>query len=280
LTQVYVGNLPLDVDRERIGGVISENGGDGYMDFRLGYDKGKFRGFCYIDYEDKEKAQAVVEAMNGIEVDGRTIKADIAIPRGERISKDHNLYIGNLNFESTSENVLNMVNEVIGEGKCVDVRIITDKYTQKSRGFGYLTFTDTESAENALEELNGLSLDGRKVRVDRANRNQSAERRVSERDNRNTIFLGNLSWDVTADLLEDMLNDLLGPNQFLKVRVNIDKETGRMRGFAHVDFVDEEATERALTELDGIELLGRALRVDRAKRSDESKKPSSDDLQP
>ena len=128
--------------------------------------------------------------------------------------------------------------------------------------------------------LSRLSLDGRKVRVDRANRNQSAERRVSERDNRNTIFLGNLSWDVTADLLEDMLNDLLGPNQFLKVRVNIDKETGRMRGFAHVDFVDEEATERALTELDGIELLGRALRVDRAKRSDESKKPSSDDLQP
>ena len=42
-----------------------------------------------------------------------------------------------------------------------------------------------------------------------------------------------------------------------------------MKGYAHVDFVDEESATRAVNELNGIELLGRALRVDRAKRADE-----------
>ena len=41
-----------------------------------------------------------------------------------------------------------------------------------------------------------------------------------------------------------------------------------MKGYAHVDFVDESGVERAITELNGIELLGRALRVDYARRAD------------
>ena len=270
LTQVYIGNLPLDVNEERFVGIISENGGNDYESFRLAKDhNGAYRGFGYVDYDGKDKAMAVVEAMKGVEVDGRILKVDVATPRAEKIPRENTVFIGNLSFEATKEGVFDMVNDVMGEGKVAKVRISLDRLTQRPRGFGYIDFVDAESADRAMEVLNGLNLDGRNIRVDRPTiRDDNGPRRF-QRDNRHTIFLGNLSWDVTTELLEDMLNDLLGENQFVKVRMSVDSITKKMKGFAHVDFVDEEAALRALSELNGIELLGRTVRVDRAKRADE-----------
>ena len=165
-----------------------------------------------------------------------------------------------------------MVNDVMGEGKAVKIRLAIDRNTQRPRGFGYIDFVDAESADRAIEVLNGLNLDGRDIRVDRPTKREDgmsgSGSRPQQRNNQNTVFLGNLSWDVTEELLEDMLNDLLGPDQFEKVRMSVDRDTGRMKGYAHVDFVDESGVERAITELNGIELLGRALRVDYARRAD------------
>ena len=275
LTQVYIGNLPLDVDEERFSNVVSENGGEDFVNIRLANDKfGKSRGFGYVDYDGNEKAADVVEAINGIEIDGRTIKADIAPPRTERTRTppENTVFVGNLSWEATRQGIHDMVNDVMGEGKAVKIRLAIDRNTQRPRGFGYIDFVDAESADRAIELLNGLNLDGRDIRVDRPTKREDgmsgSGRRPQQRNNQNTVFLGNLSWDVTEELLEDMLNDLLGPDQFEKVRMSVDRDTGRMKGYAHVDFVDESGVERAITELNGIELLGRALRVDHAKRAD------------
>ncbi len=81
-----------------------------------------------------------------------------------------------------------------------------------------------------------------------------------------SLFIGNIAWDVSQDLLQNMLDDVLGPGQYSQVRVAVDRESGRPRGFAHVDFRDEAKMQRALSELDGIELMGRQLRVDPAER--------------
>ncbi|HHY19434.1 MAG TPA: RNA-binding protein [Firmicutes bacterium] len=75
------------------------------------------------------------------------------------------LYVGNLPW-STSEEELksvfsNAVSEVIG------VRIITDRETGRSKGFGFVEI-DEASMEKAIEEMNGYTLEGRKLVVNEA----------------------------------------------------------------------------------------------------------------
>jgi len=54
-------------------------------------------------------------------------------------------------------------------GTVTDARVILDRDTGRSRGFGFVTFANQQGADAALLELNGSELDGRPIRVDRAN---------------------------------------------------------------------------------------------------------------
>ncbi|MGB0590315.1 MAG: RNA recognition motif domain-containing protein [Myxococcota bacterium] len=53
-------------------------------------------------------------------------------------------------------------------GEVTEAKVITDRETGRSRGFGFVTFTDEESALSAKEQLHGTELDGRTIRVDTA----------------------------------------------------------------------------------------------------------------
>jgi RNA recognition motif-containing protein len=59
-----------------------------------------------------------------------------------------------------------------------------------------------------------------------------------------------------------MVGDVVGPNVLLRVRLATDRATGRQREFGHIDLVSAEAAEKAVRELDGIEVMGRAIRAD------------------
>ncbi len=137
--------------------------------------------------------------------------------------------------------------------------------------------------------MNGIQLLNRPIRVDSARRKEEGSEQPERRErfertpfktnmNRDhSIFLGNLPWDITQDFVERMINDVVGPDLFLKVRLAVDKETGRPRGFGHVDFKDAESSERALVELNGLEVNGRLLRADMAQKKDTFGGPSSYD---
>ena len=53
-------------------------------------------------------------------------------------------------------------------GEVTDAKVIMERETGRSRGFGFVTFADAESAAKAREELNNSDLDGRSIRVDTA----------------------------------------------------------------------------------------------------------------
>jgi RNA recognition motif-containing protein len=75
------------------------------------------------------------------------------------------LYVGNLPF-STSEDELREMFEK--HGSTVSVRVITDRETGRSRGFGFVEFADDGCAEKALESLDGVDMSGRPLRVNEA----------------------------------------------------------------------------------------------------------------
>lgn len=72
------------------------------------------------------------------------------------------IYIGNLSFSTTEEDLSKSFGEY---GEVISAEIIKDKFTSTSKGFGFVQMPDDDAAFNAIRELNGKDLAGRKVRV-------------------------------------------------------------------------------------------------------------------
>lgn len=76
-----------------------------------------------------------------------------------------NLYIGNLNYDTTEDTLRQVFAEY---GEVESVRVITDRYTGRSRGFAFVEMASEEAAAKAISELNGKPVDDREIRVDKA----------------------------------------------------------------------------------------------------------------
>ncbi|KAI5138907.1 Rna-Binding Protein 3 [Manis pentadactyla] len=73
------------------------------------------------------------------------------------------LFVGGLNF-NTDEQALE--NHFSSFGPITEVVVVKDRETQRSWGFGFITFTNPEHASDAIRAMNGESLDGRQIHVD------------------------------------------------------------------------------------------------------------------
>lgn len=71
------------------------------------------------------------------------------------------IYIGNMNFSTTEESIKNLFSKY---GDVDSVEIIKDKYTEQSKGFGFVEMSD-DDAEKAISSLNGKDFEGRRIRV-------------------------------------------------------------------------------------------------------------------
>ena len=96
------------------------------------------------------------------------------------------LFVGNLGFNTQSEAV---EAAFANYGEVASVAIITDQYTGRSRGFGFVEMPDKGQAEAAIQALNGSMLDGRALTVNEArertdNRDRRPAPNSGNRDNR------------------------------------------------------------------------------------------------
>lgn len=82
-----------------------------------------------------------------------------------------NIYVGNLPF-GVMEDELRQVFEAYGEVS--SAKIITDKMTGKSRGFGFVEMPDDSAAQSAVDQLNGSDMQGRSLTVSEARPRQDS----------------------------------------------------------------------------------------------------------
>ncbi len=85
-----------------------------------------------------------------------------------------NIYVGNLDYGVTDEQLKAMFEE---HGAVDSAKIIMDRFTQRSRGFGFVEMADDDQAQAAINELNGKEINGRSLVVNEA-------RPRNQRDNR------------------------------------------------------------------------------------------------
>ena len=80
------------------------------------------------------------------------------------MSEENNkLFVGNLPFSLDSDGLKALF---AGVGEVVEAAVISDKFSGRSKGFGFVTMADGETAQKAVKELNGKDVDGRQLKVD------------------------------------------------------------------------------------------------------------------
>ena len=76
-----------------------------------------------------------------------------------------NIYVGNLSYDVSDEELGEAFSAF---GTVTSARVIRDRYTDRSRGFGFVEMSDDNEAETAIAELNGKAIKGRPINANQA----------------------------------------------------------------------------------------------------------------
>lgn len=179
------------------------------------------------------------------------------------VEEGFKIYIGNLSFDYEQEQIEAMFTPF---GTIIDAYVPTDKFTSKPRGFAFITMSDRETGEAAVEALNGSDVGGRLIRVNEQKSKEQLEKMKADRKpfkpeiNGTKIYVGNLPFDAEKEELLKMFGEFGTVNDCF---VPSDRETGRPRGFAFVTMADEDA-QKAIDALDNTDLGGRVIVVNKS----------------
>eukprot|EP01041_Mallomonas_annulata_P011729 gene11729-24604_t len=290
---IFIGNLPFQTSDADLSDIIASRGVqmNDVLTTRIAVTKdGKPRGFGYVDFLNPSVAENAMAKLVGMEIDGRGLKIDYDSGRdgankGRRLpptSKDNSIFVGNLDFSLSEEDLSQLLTTIVGEVP----HKVRFSYTPEGRfkGFAHVDMANEEDVETAIGFLNDKEVLGRRLRVERAGgagvatpgqqfpqsssgggggggSNSDARQ---QRGDRHSLFLGNLAYDVTADTIAQMIDDVAGQGLVRAVRLSFDRDTGEMRGFGHADFNTADEALMVAEKLNGMDLFGRPLKVDLA----------------
>ncbi|CAN8302808.1 unnamed protein product [Cochlearia groenlandica] len=178
---------------------------------------------------------------------------------GSDNGENKTLWIGDL-LHWMDENYLNSSFASIGE--ISSVKLIRNKHTGLSEGYGFVEFTSHESAEKVLDGLSGTTM----MNTDQPFRLNWASFSTAEKRSENnnvgpdlSIFVGDLAPDVSDAILQETFSKKYPSVKSAKVVVDIN--TGRSKGYGFVRFGDDDERTKAMTEMNGVKCSSRAMRI-------------------
>ncbi|CAG7889819.1 polyadenylate-binding protein RBP47B [Brassica rapa] len=145
-------------------------------------------------------------------------------------------------------------------GEVSSVKVIRNKLTCQSEGYGFVEFLTRAAAEEVLQTFSGSVMPNSEqlFRLNWASFS-TGEKRAVENGPELSVFVGDLSPDVTDAMLQELFAERYPSVRSAKVV--IDSNTGRSKGYGFVRFGDEGERSRALTEMNGALCSNREMRV-------------------
>lgn len=172
--KLYLGNLDYNTSEQRLRDVFSEFGVVTDVLIPVIRDTNRPRGFAFVTLDSRDAATQAIAQRDQTELDGRTIRVNESRPRGQQDlsnggfnmdgHENVKLYVGNLPFDADEGTVRDLFARF---GQVVDYFRPTERFSDKVRGFAFITMPAAE-AESASLELDGEELDGRIIRVKEA----------------------------------------------------------------------------------------------------------------
>lgn len=179
--EVYVSNVPFDANEDDFRRVFGDCGEIEEITIPTIYTTGRPKGFAFVRFADN-KAREEALLLNQTNMLNRTIGVRANKGRAIRSNNNRNdyyrerhnglsdkpercttIFVGNLPWETTEEQLKKLFETC---GKVESARIVKQTYTGRSRGFGYVEFTEEASVDTAVQQT--LTLEERELRIDYA----------------------------------------------------------------------------------------------------------------
>ncbi|XP_068642551.1 small ribosomal subunit protein cS22 [Aristolochia californica] len=175
------------------------------------------------------------------------------------------VYVGNIPRTVDNEQLKQIFEE---HCSVVKAEVMYDKYTKKSRRFGFVTVSTVEDANLAIEKLNDTEVGGRQIKVNITEKPlASVDLSLIQADDSTfvdspyKVYVGNLAKTVTSDTLTKFFSE---KGKVLSAKVSRSPGTSKTSGFGFVSFSSDEEVEAAITDFNNALLEGQSIRVNRA----------------
>lgn len=174
-TSVFLRNLVFEITEEHLQKAFSKYG-DIESVFIARDPRGMSKGYGFVHFQTKEAMEEACKNVNGSFWHGRRVTC---IPRQPKVEKEsrsfkhHNspinptpqLYIGNIPYETTDAELNRLFRNI---ENITDVRVAVDRATGWPRGFAHVDFNSVDACMEAKNKLNGVTLGGRRLKLDYA----------------------------------------------------------------------------------------------------------------
>lgn len=212
---------------------------------------------------EPEKTAVKAETDEGGEPEDSTEKKPVSISIDPKRA-EFSIWIGNLSFETSRDDLTNFISAKADIPKGDITRVNLPTRGTKNRGFAYVDFATQEQLQAAIG-LSESELNGRKVLIKDAKSyegrpaKESITSAVSKNPPSKILFVGNLSFDTTQDMLRDHFKHC---GEITKIRMATFEDSGKCKGFAFLDFKDIEGPTNALKDRACKKLIGRPIRLE------------------
>ncbi|XP_050169696.1 polyadenylate-binding protein 1-like [Myiozetetes cayanensis] len=259
LASLYVGDLHPDVTEAMLYEKFSPAGP--IMSIRVCRDVATRRslGYAYINFQQPVDAERALDTMNFEVIKGRPIR----IMWSQRDPGLRKSGVGNIFIKNLDDSIDNkaLYDTFSAFGNILSCKVVCDE--NGSRGYGFVHFETQEAATRAIDTMNGMLLNDRKVFVGhfKSRKEREAEIGVKAVEFTN-VYIKNFGDDMDDDRLREIFSRF---GKTLSVKVMMDS-TGRSKGFGFVNFEKHEEAQKAVADMNGKEINGRPVYVGRAQK--------------
>ncbi|EOX98309.1 Poly(A) binding protein 8 [Theobroma cacao] len=260
-TSLYVGDLDLSVTETQLYEYFTQMGQ--VVTVRVCKDLSTRRslGYGYVNYSNPQDAARALDLLNFTLLNGKPIRIMYS-NRDPSLRKSGagNIFIKNLD-KGIDHKALHDTFSAFGN--ILSCKVATDSSGQ-SKGYGFVQFDNEESAQKAIEKLNGMLLNDKQVYVGHFVRKQERDTAISK-TKFNNVYVKNLS-ESTSD--EDLKN-IFGEFGTITSAVVMRELDGKSKCFGFINFENADDAARAVESLNGKKLDDKEWFVGKAQKKSE-----------
>jgi len=266
MASLYVGDLHADVTEAMLYEKFSQAGP--VLSIRVCRDVITRRSlsYAYVNFQQPADAERALDTMNYDPIKGRPIR----IMWSQRDPSLRKSGVGNIFIKNLDKSIDNkaLYDTFSAFGNILSCKVKVSAGDNVSRGYGFVHFETEEAAQRAIEKVNGMLLNDKKVFVGKFLSRQERLKKLGERAKQFTnVYIKNFS----DKLDEEALKNMFEAHGSVKSVAIMKDQNGTSKGFGFVAYESHEEAQKAVEALNGMELEGGAdnLYVGRAQKKQE-----------